>query len=342
MFDAADHESPLRQRALGAFYGLALGDALGMPTQSLSRQQIVATFGEITTLVDARADQPIAPGMPAGSITDDTEQAMLVADLLIDGRGSIDPLTFAERLIAWEDDMRARGSRDLLGPSTQRAVARITQGIPPEEAGRLGATNGAAMRVTPVGIAFDVAHAERFMEAVYAASSVTHNTGLGMAGAASVAATISAGLNGAALTQALDIGVEFAERGERLGYWFAGARLAPRIRWARSQMVGISDANAITLLNDLVGTSVLAQESIVAAFALAELAGDAPQRALCLAASLGGDTDTIAAILGAMLGACAGLDALPSELIDRVKRCNRLDLEPRVEALLALRGSTSS
>lgn len=342
MFDAADHASPLRQRALGAFYGLALGDALGMPTQSLSRQQIVETFGEITTLIDAHADQPIAPGMPAGSITDDTEQAMLVADLLIDGRGSIDPLTFAERLIAWEDDMRTRGSLDLLGPSTKRAVERITQGIPPEEAGRLGATNGAAMRITPVGIAFDVAHAERFMEAVYAASSVTHNTGLGIAGAASVAATISAGLNGASLTQALDIGAEFAERGERLGYWFAGARLAPRIRWARSRMVGISDANAIVTLNDLVGTSVLAQESIVTAFALAELAGDTPQRALCLAASLGGDTDTIAAILGAMLGACTGLDALPSELIDQVKRRNRLDLEPRVDALLALRERTAS
>ncbi|MGH8396396.1 MAG: ADP-ribosylglycohydrolase family protein, partial [Pseudomonas sp.] len=35
-------------RALGAFYGLALGDALGMPTQSLSREQVKARFGAIT------------------------------------------------------------------------------------------------------------------------------------------------------------------------------------------------------------------------------------------------------------------------------------------------------
>ncbi|PYY66308.1 ADP-ribosylglycohydrolase, partial [Pseudomonas jessenii] len=40
-------------RALGAFYGLALGDALGMPTQSLSRAQVQARFGEITNLEDA-------------------------------------------------------------------------------------------------------------------------------------------------------------------------------------------------------------------------------------------------------------------------------------------------
>ena len=37
-------------RALGAFYGLALGDALGMPTQSLSRGQILSRFGHIGSL----------------------------------------------------------------------------------------------------------------------------------------------------------------------------------------------------------------------------------------------------------------------------------------------------
>ena len=44
-------------RALGAFYGLALGDALGMPTQSLSREQVQKRFGAITALEDADADQ---------------------------------------------------------------------------------------------------------------------------------------------------------------------------------------------------------------------------------------------------------------------------------------------
>ena len=47
-------------RALGAFYGLALGDALGMPTQSLDRETIKARFGQITDLHDAGPLQPIA------------------------------------------------------------------------------------------------------------------------------------------------------------------------------------------------------------------------------------------------------------------------------------------
>ena len=44
-----------RDRALGAFYGLALGDALGMPTQSFSRAEIAARFGISTASRHARS-----------------------------------------------------------------------------------------------------------------------------------------------------------------------------------------------------------------------------------------------------------------------------------------------
>ena len=69
--------------ALGALTGLSLGDALGMPTQSMSPAAIHEAYGRIHTLCDAIPDQPIAPGMPAGSVTDDTEQALIVAELTI-------------------------------------------------------------------------------------------------------------------------------------------------------------------------------------------------------------------------------------------------------------------
>ena len=62
---------------------------------------------------------------------------------------------------------------------------------------------------------------------------------------------------------------------------------------------------------------------------------------LGVAASLGGDTDTIAAMLGAILGACAGYRALPQDLIDTVRRVNRLDLDPLVGQLLALRARSA-
>ena len=75
-----------------------------------------------------------------------------MAEALIDGDGHLDPREFAERLVVWEQRMRERGSLDLLGPSTKAAVVRLLAGVPASESGRHGTTNGAAMRVAPVGI----------------------------------------------------------------------------------------------------------------------------------------------------------------------------------------------
>jgi ADP-ribosylglycohydrolase len=327
-------------RALGAFYGLALGDALGMPTQSLSRAEIKARFGEISGLEDAGPDQPIAANMPKGSITDDTEQAILVGQLLIDGVGRIEPSVLAQRLIEWEAGMQAKGSQDLLGPSTKHAIEMILAGHSPEEAGRYGTTNGAAMRITPVGIATDIAQPERFISAVVQACQVTHNTTLGISSAAAVAAVVSAGINGMDLGEALNLGQQIALQAESHGHWAAGGRIASRISWARTLSVDSDKALLADLMYDVIGTSVASQESVVVSFALAQHVAIGEMNAfeaLCMAASLGGDTDTIAAILGAMLGACLGLESWPVAMIDKVKLVNDLELEPLVKGLLALR-----
>ncbi|MFH0020902.1 ADP-ribosylglycohydrolase family protein [Pseudomonas fluorescens] len=327
-------------RALGAFYGLALGDALGMPTQSLSRETIQARFGQITDLQDAGPLQPIAANMPKGSITDDTEQAILVGQLLVEGKGHIEPAILAQRLIEWEAEMQAKGSQDLLGPSTKRAIELILAGHSPEEAGRYGTTNGAAMRITPVGIAADVADRERFIAAVVQACQVTHNTTLGISSAAAVAAVVSAGVNGLDLGEALNLGQQIAQHAETHGHWVAGGRIGSRISWARTISVDSDKALLADLLYDVIGTSVASQESVVVSFALAQQVAIGEMNAfeaLCMAASLGGDTDTIAAILGAMLGACLGLECWPEPMIETVKSVNQLQLEPLVQGLLDLR-----
>ena len=74
-----------RDSALGALYGLAIGDALGMPTQLMSRAAIAERYGTLHTFEPADDDHPLAAGMAAASITDDTEQALLVARLLVEG-----------------------------------------------------------------------------------------------------------------------------------------------------------------------------------------------------------------------------------------------------------------
>ncbi|MDV8023940.1 ADP-ribosylglycohydrolase family protein [Rhodococcus sp. IEGM 1330] len=331
--------SASRDRALGAFYGLALGDALGMPTQSMCRKHIVEDYGQLRGFVDAGPRQFIAHRMPAGSITDDTEQAIMLAQLIIDGSGVVDPPAFAHALIAWEARMKARGSLDLLGPSTKRAVERILDGSDPTEAGRFGSTNGAAMRITPAAIAASLdGGMSSFVDAIYRCSFVTHNTSLGIASAAAVAGAISAGIAGADLPEAVDIGVAAAAEGATRGYWVAGGDIATRIEWA-VQLVGTTTDEHITdTVAEIIGTSVASQESVVAAFALA-VAYDDPWDVVLTAATIGGDTDTIAAIAGAVRGAVGGLAAWPGEAIRTVIDVNSLDLEPLVDRLLALRNT---
>src|SRR4029077_5044012 len=99
----------------------------------------------------------------------------------------------------WEETARARGSLDLLGPSTRLAIAALRDGADPAEAGRFGTTNGAAMRIAPVGVAVPCRDLAALVDSVVAASFVTHNTGVALAGAAAVAAAVSAGVGGAGL-----------------------------------------------------------------------------------------------------------------------------------------------
>jgi ADP-ribosylglycohydrolase len=322
--------------ARGALYGLAIGDALGMPTQLLSRAEIRARWGELLTGFEpAPPGHPIAAGMPAGAVTDDTEQAVLLGRLLVSGHGRIYPNELAAALASWERDMAERGSQDLLGPSTKRAVAAVLAGTPPGEAGAAGDTNGAAMRIAPVGIAVPPDDVPALVDQVVMASRVTHNTGIALAGAAAVAAAVSAGVSGAGVAQATALAVEAARIAAGRGHWVAGADVAARIEWAASLVAGRNEAEAADLIYTLVGTSLATQESVPAAFAVLAAIPDDPWRACLLAASLGGDCDTIAAMAGAVSGACHGLEAFPAQAI-AVIDAQDLDLTSLAGDLLAL------
>ena len=328
-------------RALGAFYGLAVGDALGMPTQMLPRNVARDLFGEMPWFAAGPAANEISAGLPAGRVTDDTDQALIVARTLIDGGGVIDLALLAERLLDWEAAMAAAGSLDLLGPSTKRALAAVSAGAAPGESGRAGDTNGAAMRITPVGIATPAEPLDRLVTAVAAASRLTHDTTVAVSGAAAVAAAVSAGVDAADVAAAIPLAQAAAEIGAGHGRYVPGASVADRIGWAVGLVDGLDDEDALEVVDRLVGTGVATQEAVPAAFAIASLAPDDPWRACRLAARLGGDSDTIAAMAGAVVGACCGLTAFPGDAVDAVREVNDLRLEPIVDELLALRSKAS-
>ena len=337
-------------RATGALLGLAVGDAMGMPTQLLSRSEVVAAFGPVLDgFAPGAPDHPIAPGLPAGTVTDDTEQAVLLGRLLVSGGGRVEPRQWAAALADWEADLVRRGSADLLGPSTRRAIAAVASGVPPRLAGRHGDTDGAAMRIAPVGIATPPgAGLAGLVDAVVAVSEVTHGTAVALAGAVAVAAAVSAAVDGATVTEALDTAVRAAPAGAARGVGTGGADLAGRIAAALAMVAAVASpapgvagpdrpSRVADLLAGGIGTSMATVEAVPAALAVVSAFPDDPWTAVRVAASAGGDSDTVAAMAGAVLGACHGTAGFPAAARDLVEQVNALDLAGLAADLLALR-----
>ncbi|RUW54612.1 ADP-ribosylglycohydrolase family protein [Mesorhizobium sp. M1A.F.Ca.ET.072.01.1.1] len=324
-------------RAMGALIGGALGDAMGMPTQLLSPARIAELYGHVEGFVAPAVDHPVSKGLPAGAITDDTEQALLLGRILVSSGNRFDHARWVNALLDWERDVKARGSYDLLGPSTKRAIDAINNGVPAEEAGRGGDTNGAAMRIAPVGIMIRPEPLDALVAKVAETCRATHNTSIAIASAAAVAAAVSLGVSGADWRAASGHAVAAAKLGAALGHWVTGGDIAERVLWAKELVRGKGDKEAIRLIVDLIGTGVASQESIPAAFAVLEVANGDAWRAAVISANLGGDTDTIGAIAAGMAGACSGLSGLPQDQIAGLKGIDLAEVKALANDLVAAR-----
>ncbi|MDE9366446.1 ADP-ribosylglycohydrolase family protein [Luteipulveratus sp. YIM 133132] len=337
-----DVSATMLDRAHGALAGLAVGDALGMPTQAFTRAEIVKRFGVLQDLRSGPPDQPIAPSAPAGQVTDDTEQALLLADQLVTSGGHVDPVRWAQALDRWEQRMKGSGSLDLLGPSTRRAIERIRAGEDPRLAGLDGTTNGGAMRIAPVALAVPWSDGpEALVDRVVEACLPTHHTGTAIAGAAAVAAAVSCALDGCSYDDVVAAAITCARLGETRGRQHPGPSVAARLQWVLVDAPRYEPDRLEEWITAVVGTTVATAESVPAAFALLDVAIASPRDGLCRAARLGGDTDTIAAMLGAMTGATVGRSGLPDDWCTTVESVNGLSLDAVAAGLLQLREGNS-
>lgn len=235
--------------------------------------------------------------------------------------------------------MIARGSLDLLGPSTKAALERVRAGEDPLSVGGAGTTNGAAMRVTPVGIAVSTADPQAFAESVWSSCQVTHATRQGFQSAALVAAAVSLGID-AASSSASDVrallweAVTYVDSLPEHGAWAPDPDVVAATRRAL-ELASTPPSPSPELLAEQIGSSVASAQAIPMAFAL--LARDPSPRALLDAANLGGDTDTIGAIAGAILGAAAGVGVFDGSALAQVEEVSRLGLPSVAGELLELR-----
>ena len=96
----------------------------------------------------------------------------------------------------------------------------------------------------------------------------------------------------------------------------------------------------LTHLFDLMGVDMFADQNVPDAFALAQACGGDPMEAMAMAANLGGDTDTLASMVGALCGAWRGVGAIDAEALRTVERVNALDLRATATLLLSRRVGT--
>lgn len=323
------------EKALGCLAGLAVGDALGMPTEFLNPEQIKAEFGTVRKFQPAPSWHPHAR-LKTGSVTDDTHQTLAVARAY-SPNGTLGAEDMARELLAWADSTPADDLDVIIGRSTRTALAQIRAGVAPSESGKSGQTNGAAMRVAPVGLMHAGNPLASLLDVVQA-SMPTHFTTQAISGAAAVAFAVAEAAGSApTLEGILNAAMLGAREGRAYGNWCWGTPLEKRIELALDLVEKASgEPSALHALYNYVGVDMLVAESVACAFGLIKLADGNLEKVLTLAANIGGDTDTIASITGAVCGAWHGIAAVPGILLNAVEETNNLDLASVAHRLVEL------
>ena len=324
-------------RVLGCLYGQAVGDAFGMPSELWSKRKVQQYFGWIDAFLDGPKENIAASEFSKGQFTDDTSQAIALMDAIIENDGTIDPESIASHIMVWARRIDAF-NKNILGPTSKASLSAIEQGIPVEQIESNGVTNGASMRISPVGCLIPTSDKEVFIQGVRNACIPTHKSDIATAGSAVIAWAVSCAVEGNnwnSITQELPSLAEEVQ--ERFSSTFSPS-LARRInlalktaREAENRKSGLKD------IYELIGAGMDVIESVPAAIALVELAETDPMQCAELSANLGGDTDTIGAMATAICGALQGIEAFSQESIQLINDANKMTFDGYAKSLTTIR-----
>jgi ADP-ribosyl-[dinitrogen reductase] hydrolase len=290
-------------RIVGSVLGLALGDALGAPFEGRMSAEVPDPLPAL--------ELPWM-GLPPGSTTDDTAMARNLVRSLAD-RGQFDPDDLVARQLEW-----FRSDPPDVGAFTRRVLSRVDRGedafevamaLWEERGPEVSAGNGSVMYCAPLGLAY-ANRPEELLEVAPKLSALTHYDercrtavlAVTVATAALARGQSSEGAVAAALTAVVD-----RAGGEELEYLVEIAGVARAIDGPDQ---GFCLFTAGVALQSLLGTGDFEVE-------------------VSRVVALGGDTDTNAAVAGALLGALVGEEGLPSAWLDRLEDVKAI----RAEAL---------
>jgi ADP-ribosylglycohydrolase len=305
-------------RIAGCLYGAAIGDALGSAFEFIKSDAIERRLGEpiareFVQAIPGSLLYPREPGRP----TDDTAMALSVA-LAIAGDEPLTAGLFAKRFLEDLDRVHGRFGEIFWtggpGGATTRSLSRLKRGADPATCGHPeDGGNGTAMRAHPVGF---LADRDTVLEVAAIQARVTHGHPAAIAAAAAVAVLVYDALQGDGASIDVPDGIVDATF---VTSWHELHRdLVP---------------SGLRLPNRLRNVAMSAWETVAAAHAIAMCFAGDPVTAIGVAAASGGDTDTVATITGAIVGARSGLSAFPTTWLEGLTA--RPIVEDALQELLA-------
>jgi ADP-ribosylglycohydrolase len=290
------------QEFVGCLLGTAVGDAIGLPCEGLKKRRQLRLFPDIRRyhLLFGR-----------GMVSDDTDHACMTTQTLIASGDDIDLFerTLARELRLWLLTLPAG-----VGLATLRATLRLWFGKPPSQSGVYSAGNGPAMRSAIIGIYCTAQRPKLIRTLVNASTRITHADPKAEYGAFAVALAAAMASDGLPVNPQDYLTVLKSQLGSQ-----AKELTDLIIHAVESSEIGeSSEAFCETLgLDNGVSGYIYHTVPVVIQTWLRhqnDLAGGISEIVRC-----GGDTDTTAAILGAIIGARVGKEGIPPEWLAKLQ-----------------------
>ncbi len=289
------------ERCAGAMLGTAFGDALGAGVEGWTAAEIASEYGEVRDYIDTR--------MGAGFYTDDTQMTLAMARSIVRSDG-VDGADCARSCAAAFDPERGYGRSAVEILRALAAGADYTEtGTMLFSEGSFG--NGAAMRIAPVGLYCGVTDPALLRAKVFEAVRATHVHDEAIDGAMVLAVAIGT------LSRQADADLDPAAFLLELSPYCRTMEMRSRLILAARLLEQQATAGEVV---QLLGNGVRTLESVPTALYAAMKHHDNPEQALVAAVGYGGDTDTIAAMAGAAVGALRGADLFPQRWHDGLER----------------------
>jgi ADP-ribosyl-[dinitrogen reductase] hydrolase len=287
---------------IGCLLGTAIGDAMGLSYEGLSKQRLIKLYPNLT-----QYHFIVGKGM----VSDDTEHTCLVAGALLSSGGDVE--TFKTRL-AWKFRFWLLGLPAGIGLATLKAILKLWLGFSPTNSGVFSAGNGPAMRSAIIGVSYGHDR-EKLTQLIKANTRLTHTDPKAEFGALAVAlAAYLASFNQSIAPQA------YLENIQDLLPAIAANELIDLLKKTiDSVLAGQSTADfADQILGLKKGVTGYTYHTVpVAIHAWLNNQNDY-QTAIIEIIRCGGDTDTVAAIAGGIIGTHVGKAGIPEAWLDNL------------------------